>query len=67
MAVTVVARPNEDPMRLYRRWKRRVDQEQVVQEARDRQEFTPPSMRRHRKDLVRLAKIHEANRERQQR
>ena len=61
--VTVVARPNEDPMRTIKRFLKKCKKERIVEQVRERQHFVKPSKTRRIEEKNRKRTIKRLQRE----
>jgi ribosomal protein S21 len=63
--VTVVARPNEDPMRTIKRFLKQCKKERIVEQIRERQYFVKPSKKRRLEEKNKKRTIQKLQRERE--
>ena len=63
--VTVVANPNEDPMRTIKRFLKQCKKERIIEQARERQYFVKPSKKRRIDKKNRKRTIQKLQRERE--
>tara|TARA_R110002110_G_scaffold289369_2_gene503634 strand:- start:14 stop:331 length:318 start_codon:yes stop_codon:yes gene_type:complete len=61
--VTVVARPNEDPMRTIKRFLKQCKKERIVEQIRERQYFVKPSKKRRIEEKSKKRTIQKLQRE----
>ena len=61
--VTVVARPNEDPMRTIKRFLKQCKKERIVEQIRERQYFVKPSKKRRLEEKNKKRTIQKLQRE----
>ena len=61
--VTVVARPNEDPMRTIKRFLKKCKKERIVEQVRERQYFVKPSKKRRLEEKNKKRTIQKLHRE----
>ena len=61
--VTVVARPNEDPMRTIKRFLKQCKKEKIVEQIRERQYFVKPSKKRRLEEKNKKRTIQKLQRE----
>ncbi len=63
--VTVVASPNEDPMRTIKRFLKKCKKERIVEQVRERQYFVKPSKKRRLEEKNKKRTIQKLHREQQ--